>query len=386
MSFILQHWDNLIGSTLYPENLHLFSHNEESMQIFIEQSEAEQDNVRMVLIRGMLESVEIRDKQQYVKINQVMLIQLLNKLNTYKQQEGLNNKCLYLYDVITKHLEKTLLFLEDFFNSYFDRNEKVPACYHSSSIKDLRKQLEIFKQVIQPYKNSIPPLADILINNFNRFCLEKKNGATYNELKYQKDLMDQLITNTTSASEISIKEILFNLNYNDEHFIAYLFQKLKAIVESLPTETEKIAALRFEQKNINQIATKLNCYVSSSMPSLKEQINHWIKEEIQFLEVQIKHLVTSPLSRQIEKEEVYLHVPFKGAEIYLLHKSFIDSGGASGETYKSLFEKTGCHLTNKTQKGFSTESLQKNSDKVNYESKENVKRFLQKMIRNIDSY
>ena len=98
-----------------------------------------------------------------------------------------------------------------------------------------------------------------------------------------------------------------------------------------------------------------------------------------------------PLSKPVKKKEVYnvsasVNVPFKGAEIYLLHKSFIDSGGASGETYKSLFEKTGSHLTNKNQKGFSTESLQKCSDKINYESKENVKRFLQKMIRNIDSY
>ena len=81
-----------------------------------------------------------------------------------------------------------------------------------------------------------------------------------------------------------------------------------------------------------------------------------------------------------------VHVPFKGTEIYLLHKAFIDSGGAPGETYKSLFEKTASHLANKNQKGFSNESLQKCSDKVDYESKENVKRFLQKMIRNIDSY
>ena len=89
---------------------------------------------------------------------------------------------------------------------------------------------------------------------------------------------------------------------------------------------------------------------------------------------------------EVPKELACVHVPFKGAEIYLLHKSFIDSGGAPGETYKSLFEKTGSHLANKNQKGFSTESLQKCSDKVDYEAKENVKRFLQKMIRNIDSY
>src|SRR4051812_3740069 len=97
----------------------------------------------------------------------------------------------------------------------------------------------------------------------------------------------------------------------------------------------------------------------------------------------IQTQLQSPNGAINNKTAEYVHLPFRGCEIYLLHKAFIDSGGAPGDTYKSLFEKTGCHLANKNQRGFSTESLQKCSDKVNYESKENVKRFLQKMIRNI---
>ena len=82
----------------------------------------------------------------------------------------------------------------------------------------------------------------------------------------------------------------------------------------------------------------------------------------------------------------FVHVPFKSNEIYLLHKAFVDSGGAPAESYKSLFDKTASRLANKTQKGFSSENLQKASDRVDPEARENVKRFLQKMIRNIDSY
>ena len=82
----------------------------------------------------------------------------------------------------------------------------------------------------------------------------------------------------------------------------------------------------------------------------------------------------------------FVHVPFKGCEIYLLHKAFIDSGGATNENYKSLLEKTVGRISNKTQRGFSVQSFCKYSDKVDPQSKENVKRFLQKMIRNIDSY
>jgi hypothetical protein len=82
----------------------------------------------------------------------------------------------------------------------------------------------------------------------------------------------------------------------------------------------------------------------------------------------------------------YVHVPFKGSEIYLLEKAFLDAGGAPNDNYKTLFEKTMPHIANKTQKGFSVQSICKYSDKVDHESRENVKRFLQKMIRNIDSY
>ncbi|HMU47315.1 MAG TPA: hypothetical protein PKC72_13165 [Chitinophagaceae bacterium] len=82
----------------------------------------------------------------------------------------------------------------------------------------------------------------------------------------------------------------------------------------------------------------------------------------------------------------YVHVPFRGSEIYLLHKAFIDAGGAPNENYKTLLEKTVNSLANRTQKGFSAQSFCKYSDKVDPEAKDNVKRFLQKMIRNIDSY
>lgn len=82
----------------------------------------------------------------------------------------------------------------------------------------------------------------------------------------------------------------------------------------------------------------------------------------------------------------YVHLNFKGVEIYLLHKAFIDAGGAPHESYKTLMEKTVPCLANKTQRGFSAQSFCKFSDKVDLETKDNVKRFLQKMIRNIDSY
>jgi hypothetical protein len=381
VTFPLQHLDKLISETLHPTNNALFSLTDESIRIFIEESKEQQDKVRTLFLEGILERPKIKDKQQYVRLNQVMLICLIDKLYSYRQRKDMKKNILNFYNTISCHLEDTLNFIEDFFGNYFDRNLKAPATYIVISIKELSGQLEQLRQTAESYDSC--GIMNILANTFNNFCLGKENDATYNELMYQNELMNEMLRIENLSSENSITEVLFYYNYNNDDYIRYLCEKLNALTMPLPTEKAKIAALRFEQKSYNQLPTRLNSYLSAGMPSLKEQINHWIEEEIKFLATEPSSLIPNPSP---ENGEVYVHVSFKGPEIYLLHKAFIDSGGAPGETYKSLFEKTASHLTNKNQKGFSTESLQKSSDKVDFEARENVKRFLQKMIRNIDSY
>lgn len=383
MHLILQYWNTLIHTTLLPARECPSVLTDESIEIFIKQSEEEQDKVRTSFLEGMLKRSKLKDKQQWVRITQAMLTRLINQLDSYTQSKEVDHKIFHLYEILIGHLENTLNFIKDFFGNYFDYDERVPFTYFIISLKELKNQVKLLYEIIQPHKPYIHALAEILVNNFNKFCLENKNSATYNQLAYQKDLMDHLMANKTLASENSISEVLFYFNYNDHDYIAYLKEKLSCLTESLNTTKEKIAALRFEQKKYNQLPKRLIGNLNSNTSSLIDQMNQWIEEEIKFLE---SDPIRNGTIKSIETEKIYVQVPFKGSEIYLVHKAFIDSGGAPGETYKSLFEKTASHLTNKNQKGFSTESLQKNSDKVDYEAKENVKRFLQKMIRNIDSY
>lgn len=81
----------------------------------------------------------------------------------------------------------------------------------------------------------------------------------------------------------------------------------------------------------------------------------------------------------------FVHVPFRGAEIYFLHKAFIDSGGAPTENYKSLLEKTVGVIANKTQIGLVRQVFASTVARW-IRSKAKCKTVLQKMIRNIESY
>jgi hypothetical protein len=320
MAIILQKWYTLINTTLNPSLVNLGSFTEETIQSLIFQSQSEQENVRLLFIEAMVDRLKIRDKQQFVQVHQAMLIRLLDKLYSYKQAERLNNNIVHLFDTISQHMEYALNFIEDFFSQYFDRNEKVPAAYLIVSMDELFKQLEVLKQVLNSNESIDIKLKDILIANFSRFVLKKFPGVTYNELVYQKDLLSELLTDETLGSESSIQQVLFYFNFNDDDYISYLYGKLKAVMEIFSTKKEKITALRFEQKNLNQLTTKLNSYLSASMPSLKEQVNHWIEEEVKFLDSeQLPEVLHKPGSESDEK----VHTSLSVAKLALLIRLMI---------------------------------------------------------------
>jgi hypothetical protein len=54
-----------------------------------------------------------------------------------------------------------------------------------------------------------------------------------------------------------------------------------------------------------------------------------IHDELQLLSALINNKGGMPANS-------YIHLPFKGSEIYWLNKAFIDAGGSPNENYKSL--------------------------------------------------
>ncbi len=117
MPIIIQKWDTLINTTLNPLSASLKSISDQTLESFVAESELEKENVRNVLIEGVIDRQKIMDKQQYVQIIQAMLIRMLDKLHLYKQTQGLDNKLFRLYDTLTLHIEEVLHFIEDFFGN-----------------------------------------------------------------------------------------------------------------------------------------------------------------------------------------------------------------------------------------------------------------------------
>lgn len=286
MPVILQKWEELITGSLHPSRIDVDLLTDEVIENFIRQSETERDKARNLLIEGIINRPEIRDKQQYVQLNQALLIRLLDTVYSYKQTKGLDRKQVELYSTIVQHLESVLVFIEDFFSNYFDRNERVPLPYFLIATGELYQQVQLLKTKLEAGNAIDSLLVAILIKNFSGICERKAQTATYNELVYQRSLMNELLSEDTKADETTIRQVLFFFNFNDDDYIAYNYSMLTSLLEQQPTKREKFATLRYEQKTINQFRTKLHTQLNAAMPSLKEQVNQWMDEEIKFLEAE----------------------------------------------------------------------------------------------------
>jgi hypothetical protein len=206
------------------------------------------NQLKIHLIEWLVDNPKIRDKQQFVQLNQAMLIRLIDKLYSYKK-ETFKSAVQNLYETISEHLENTLNFIEDFFSNHFDRNERVPATYLNISLEELCKKLEQVKGILNENDFVDNDLSIIITNNFNKFCYQHAQSITYNELIYQKDLMDELLTDETLKCEQSIKEVLFYFNFNDAHYISYLYKTLSALTRIVGNRAGKNYRITFRAKD-----------------------------------------------------------------------------------------------------------------------------------------
>jgi hypothetical protein len=320
MPIILNKWDTMIIGDLSPGNAALSLLTEASIQSVIKESEEEQSKIRILLIERLVDSPKTTDKQTYVHLNQTMLIRLLDKLYSYKQIPGVCDKILFLYDTIGQHLQNILDFIEDFFSNYFNRNEKLPASYRMVSTLELKKQLRRLVQILTKDESVDKCLITDVMAVFQNFTDDESSNISYLQLSYQKELMKELLLEKALASTQSFRETLYYFNFNEDNFIAYEYERLQQLTNNLPAKKEKITLLRFEQKNINQVSTKLNCSFTINMPSLKEQVNGWIDEEVKFLE---NGNLIAKTENGVAENEHKIHTSLSVAKLALLIKLLV---------------------------------------------------------------
>lgn len=130
-----------------------------------------------------------------------------------------------------------------------------------------------------------------------------KEKLTYYEFNYCSEFILTLHKqiNSENNSEETIKDCLFDLNFNSLQFFKYLTVEVLQELETQENNIKKIDILYRFLKNYNQKQSRNAIKYKSNLPSLKEQIIGWLEEEVEYLTKKVKLEANQNIANDEEK-------------------------------------------------------------------------------------
>lgn len=280
--------------------------------LVLEEIRKEQAIFQHSLMSEVVSQEAVLGKQQLVEMNHRKLLHLAD-LVSVKTLTG--EPPIQAYEDLENVMESIIRFIEEFFGNYLDENRPVPPFLVRQLEAELPEKLSLAKNASG--QNS-GVMLDVVIR-FISNLFGKAQTITVRELKYAKQLVTEITYPNVAANENRLRNRLYFLNFNEENFVMAEFERLAWISESRANKIEKLAALRLEQKRINQLPVMYHDGWTQTMPSIKEQVNGWISEEIRFIESGSQvQAATAGLAEGIDKIHTSLSVAKLAVIIRLL--------------------------------------------------------------------
>jgi len=255
----------------------------DDINLLIQQSEQEHQYFRVLLLEEMINRESSLDKQQLIETVAVYFIRLMDTMYTYSNLRDVNNQLRIIVDKVCLHFQQTFQFIEEFFGGYIDKDRKAPFAYIEIGKIEIIKKLKKAKSNFVQSTESTVTLIEILFTVIEE-KLSASSAITINNIAYITQLAGEIDRQSKPIAEQNLRNILYSLNFNEENFVMAEYERFAALTPDSLSKNERIRLLKQEQKTINQVTVKLNCYWNASMSSLKEQLNGWLNEEIQFIE------------------------------------------------------------------------------------------------------
>lgn len=244
-------------------------------------------------IKETISSLHSKEKiQTYIQKKQTNITCLLNKLVLRINPESIEE----LYNFSPMHqetdclkltfrkLEIIMAYLEQEYYQFMDYSMMVPV----ASVREIKKTIQqqyqeimAFGNYAHSYKKSMRSMATALSKIM---LVQPFQNLTYQERDYIMDFTTKLLELIkTNSDPNQLSEYLFRLNFNSLEFFDDYTDQINSELENLPTDTEKIKELYKNLKSNNQKFLYLQNRLIPHLPSVKEQINAWIEEEIHYL-------------------------------------------------------------------------------------------------------
>jgi hypothetical protein len=240
------------------------------------------ENLQRLILDEMIGRHYAKDKEEFIRMVQLMLTKLLDKVSLVCScsSVSINDR---QPGLLTQELLKALHFIQEYFGTYFDKNERVPDVLVSFYGKEINTLSEDLRLKLSSSDLMEQLLTETLYNHFISSFGNHNLPVTYRLHFYETELLRELTKVITPATD-NIRKLLYYYNFNSPAFVVYEFDRLVNLLSAIPTKSEKILMLRSELKSINQLPVRVNYCFDDNMPPLNEQVSTWITEEIKYCE------------------------------------------------------------------------------------------------------
>ncbi|PSL44967.1 hypothetical protein CLV51_105342 [Chitinophaga niastensis] len=331
----------------------------------------------------------------YIQMHQHQLVLLMDQTAAYLSEEDIVNiniqssetTWINLFKIIYCNLAELLSFLEREFTRYLDVDCKIPASYLLSAQNGFMQEVQILKEDF--VKSGVDEhLLQIIFIPFHDFLEADHVGCfiSYHQLFYLREFKKKLrllLENHKAGTDFTerLADLLQYLNFNNIHYFRYWAEAVNNEIEELPTIREKLDRLIFLQKKTNQTAVKPDFIFSKVHPTLQNQLQSWLLNEISYQEKKESLLNSVHVADELSRWKDFKVVTvFSVSQLGNIIKLLFDSGLYLNKNKTELLDFFSYFFTTVKQDNVSSGSLRSNFYKDNAAVSKAVREILMGLV------
>lgn len=382
MKHALERLDHLIAIEINPQknnNLNITGNHIENWSLNVK---SEIENIARYLLRRSVKLKKEKEIELLVQQYQGTIIQFLDKVFIFKSAYT-SPPYQILFDSILQQLDELLTHIEQRYYRFFNQEEKVPDCYLNLIQQDMSREL---KQVHKFLLESIDQkLAEIILKPIKTFIKTKNGSISYKQMIYMKNLVKEIIQlpNQESISKDTIIQSLIYWNFNSTSLINFAIERIRHELNT--TQHEKVERLTDQLKKINLLVMKPGAALYQHKPSVKERIQSWLLEEINFIQVQ-QSLFIRPAPLEKDSEDLKINTSLSVQQLALWIRAAKDTGMIINKNHTALLKTMARIFTTPHSESISAESLRIKSYANEKSAQNALKDLLMKMYKQVHNY
>lgn len=329
--------------------------------------------------------------ERYIQYHQQALIRLIDKVALFISSDNpADQRRRQFYELFYPGLEELLLFVERHFTKYFDQDAKAPEGYIDIARKDAKVNARKLQKSLAP-RAVDQRLVDLLLHILKKIVDSKPDqGITYRKVMYAKEVQKELFRLVEREVDVQdwddeLRQIMYYLNYNSVKVLTYHAHYISSLLDQAETRAEKIEKLSFVLKKINQSQVKPGIRYNQNGSALKDQLNIYITEEIDYQE-RLQQLSNSTSDRSPDSFLPGFKIKFEASvsQLAYLLRVFMETKFILNNNLSQMLHFLVKYVITKRSETISYGSFRSKFYSVETGTKESVRSMLVTMIQYID--